>query len=93
MFTYISRKLLQPGVLSSKLQRRPAVWFTVRSRALGSFVSGLAAAVAGNLMGRLLDNDRWSHRFRARTSFFVTITLQGAREFPFTTLSCLFTHL
>ncbi|KAI5828244.1 MFS general substrate transporter [Schizophyllum commune Tattone D] len=55
-----------------------SLWFTVRSRALGSFVSGLAAAVAGNLMGRLLDNDRWSHRFRARTSFFITITLQGA---------------
>ena len=43
-------------------------------------------------MSRLLDNDRWSHRFRARTSFFITITLQGAREFPFTTLSCLFTQ-
>ncbi|KAL1716762.1 major facilitator superfamily domain-containing protein [Schizophyllum commune] len=55
-----------------------SLWFTVRSRALGSFVSGLAAAVAGNLMGRLLDNDRWSHKFRARTSFFITITLQGA---------------
>ncbi|KAI4524914.1 hypothetical protein K525DRAFT_266557 [Schizophyllum commune Loenen D] len=55
-----------------------SLWFTVRSRALGSFVSGLAAAVAGNLMGRLLDNDRWSHRFRARTSFFITITLQDA---------------
>ena len=54
------------------------VWFTVRSRALGSFVSGLAAALAGNLMGRLLDNEKWSLRFRARASFFITATLQGA---------------
>ncbi|KAL1688139.1 major facilitator superfamily domain-containing protein [Schizophyllum commune] len=54
-----------------------SLWFTVRSRALGSFVSGHAAAVAGNLMGRLLDNDCWSHRFCARTSFFMTVTLQG----------------
>ncbi|KAL1660027.1 major facilitator superfamily domain-containing protein [Schizophyllum commune] len=57
-----------------------SLWFTVRSRALGSFVSGLAAAVAGNLMGRLLDNDCWSHRFCARTSFFMTVTLQGVRN-------------
>ncbi|TRM62413.1 hypothetical protein BD626DRAFT_499150 [Schizophyllum amplum] len=55
-----------------------SLWFTVRSRALGSFISGLAAAIAGNLMGRLLDNDKWSHRIRARASFFITVTLQGA---------------
>ncbi|KAL1732944.1 major facilitator superfamily domain-containing protein [Schizophyllum commune] len=76
-FTYISCALL--SLLSCRTSLTPLiVWFTVRSRALGSFVSGLAAALAGNLMGRLLDNEKWSLRFRARASFFITATLQGA---------------
>ncbi|KAL1659692.1 major facilitator superfamily domain-containing protein [Schizophyllum commune] len=76
-FTYISCTSIL--LLSCRTSLTPfIVWFTVRSRALGSFVSGLAAALAGNLMGRLLDNEKWSLRFRARASFFITATLQGA---------------
>ncbi|KIY64858.1 MFS general substrate transporter [Cylindrobasidium torrendii FP15055 ss-10] len=55
-----------------------SLWFTVRARSLGSFLSGVAAAIAGNLMGRLLDNEKWSLRSRARWAFAITSCCQGS---------------
>jgi len=54
-----------------------SLWFTVRSRALGSFLSGVVAAIAGNIFGRVLDNTRWSVRTRARMAFFGLMASQG----------------
>jgi hypothetical protein len=54
------------------------VWFSVRARALGSFVSGLAAVICGNLLGSYLDRATIALRTRARTSFFFILVIQGA---------------
>ncbi|EXJ79873.1 hypothetical protein A1O3_08158 [Capronia epimyces CBS 606.96] len=53
-----------------------ALWFSVRARALGSFLSGIVAVTAGNLLGFWLDRARVSLRLRARSSFFVLSVLQ-----------------
>ncbi|EME42429.1 hypothetical protein DOTSEDRAFT_89823 [Dothistroma septosporum NZE10] len=54
------------------------LWFTVRARALGSFLSGIVAILAGNLLGLFLDNKKLAMRMRGRWSFAVIFTLQGA---------------
>ena len=54
------------------------LWFSVRARALGSFLSGIVAIVAGNVLGYFLDNTKLQVRLRARASFAVIMTLQGA---------------
>lgn len=54
------------------------MWFSVRSRALGSFVSGLVAVTIGNLLGWYLDSHRIALRTRARTAFFSIVVFQGA---------------
>jgi hypothetical protein len=54
------------------------VWFSVRARALGSFVSGIAAVICGNLLGQYLDRAKIALRTRARTSFFFILVIQGA---------------
>lgn len=54
------------------------VWFSVRSRALGSLVSGLVAVTIGNLLGLFLDSKRIALRTRARSAFFVIVVYQGA---------------
>ncbi|KDE09039.1 hypothetical protein MVLG_00757 [Microbotryum lychnidis-dioicae p1A1 Lamole] len=51
--------------------------FSVRARALGSFLSAIVAIVAGNLLGWLLDSKKFSLKSRARYSFFVVLGLQG----------------
>lgn len=55
-----------------------ALWFSVRARALGSFVSGIVAVIAGNLLGVWLDQNRIAITKRARWAFIVIMTLQGA---------------
>ncbi|EUC37403.1 hypothetical protein COCCADRAFT_85564 [Bipolaris zeicola 26-R-13] len=55
-----------------------ALWFSVRARALGSFLSGIIAVICGNLLGAYLDRTSIALRIRARTSFFTIATLQGA---------------
>ncbi|EUC42020.1 hypothetical protein COCMIDRAFT_29291 [Bipolaris oryzae ATCC 44560] len=55
-----------------------ALWFSVRARALGSFLSGIIAVICGNLLGTYLDRTSIALRIRARTSFAVIATLQGA---------------
>lgn len=55
-----------------------SLWFSVRARALGSFLSGIVAIVAGNVLGAFLDRTKWSLKGRARGAFFVILGLQGA---------------
>ncbi|KAL6413304.1 hypothetical protein AUP68_02811 [Ilyonectria robusta] len=55
-----------------------ALWFSVRARALGSFVSGIVAVIAGNLLGLWLDQAQIALKKRARWAFAVIMTLQGA---------------
>ncbi|KAJ4327632.1 hypothetical protein N0V84_001881 [Fusarium piperis] len=54
-----------------------SLWFTVRARALGSFLGGLIAVIAGNVLGTWLDRVTVPLKTRARSSFAVIATLQG----------------
>lgn len=54
------------------------LWFTVRARALASFISGIAAMIGGNILGAFIDRQKWSERARGRWSFLILVTLQGA---------------
>lgn len=54
-----------------------ALWFSVRARALGSFLSGIIAVIVGNLLGLWLDQHQISLRKRSRWAFAVIMTLQG----------------
>lgn len=53
------------------------MWFSVRARALGSFLSGIVALIAGNVLGAFLDNKRISLKARSRGAFFTILGLQG----------------
>ncbi|KAL2162498.1 hypothetical protein VTH06DRAFT_7412 [Thermothelomyces fergusii] len=55
-----------------------ALWFSVRARALGSFLSGIVAVISGNILGHWLDRTKISLRTRARSSFAVLVVFQGA---------------
>ncbi|KZT66503.1 DUF895 domain membrane protein [Daedalea quercina L-15889] len=55
-----------------------SLWFTVRVRALGSFLSGIVAMSAGNILGAFLDATKLKLHTRARWAFFVVFGLQGA---------------
>lgn len=54
-----------------------SLWFSVRVRALGSFVSGLVAMAAGNILGSLLDSKKISLRNRSSGAFLSVLGLQG----------------
>jgi MFS family permease len=53
------------------------LWFSVRARALGSFLSGVVALISGNILGAFLDSKRVSLKTRARSAYFVVLGLQG----------------
>ncbi|KAL1622722.1 hypothetical protein SLS54_004741 [Diplodia seriata] len=55
-----------------------SLWFTVRARALGSFLSGIVAMAAGNVLGAFLDRTQLKLHTRARWAFFTIFGLQGA---------------
>lgn len=55
-----------------------SLWFSVRVRALGSFIAGIVAIISGNILGAWLDRKQISLKTRARGAFFVILTLQGA---------------
>ena len=59
-----------------------SLWFSVRARALGSFLSGIVAIIAGNILGAFLDRQKLTLRTRARGSFFTVLGLQGAWWIP-----------
>ncbi|KAK7725925.1 hypothetical protein SLS63_007917 [Diaporthe eres] len=53
-----------------------SLWFSVRARALGSFVGGLAAIITGNLLGYWIDRTNIPLKRRTRLAFAVIVTLQ-----------------
>lgn len=53
------------------------LWFSVRARALGSFLSGIVALTVGNLLGAFLDNKSISLKTRTRAAFFLVVGWQG----------------
>lgn len=53
------------------------LWFSVRARALGSFLSGILALTVGNVLGAFLDMQKLSLKLRTRSAFIVILTLQG----------------
>jgi MFS family permease len=53
------------------------LWFSVRSRALGSFLSGVVALIIGNVLGTFLDNKSVSLRTRSRSAFIFVVSWQG----------------
>ncbi|KAI4853534.1 MFS general substrate transporter [Aureobasidium sp. EXF-8845] len=55
-----------------------ALWFSVRARALGSFLSGIVAVTLGNFLGRFLDHTNLNLKSRSRGAFFTILGLQGA---------------
>ncbi|KAI0157934.1 major facilitator superfamily domain-containing protein [Hypoxylon sp. FL1284] len=55
-----------------------ALWFSVRARALGSFLSAIVSVICGNLLGLWLDQHQISLRKRTRWAFALIMILQGA---------------
>ncbi|KAJ5993997.1 hypothetical protein N7451_009721 [Penicillium sp. IBT 35674x] len=53
------------------------LWLSVRARALGSFLSGVVALIAGNLLGAFLDKKSISLKVRTRSAFFFVVGWQG----------------
>ncbi|KAK7059027.1 hypothetical protein VNI00_001651 [Paramarasmius palmivorus] len=71
--------LIAQGVYSEAVMfTYQSLWFTVRARALGSFLSGIVAVISGNLLGAFLDYTKLEVRKRARWAFFTILGLQGA---------------
>lgn len=54
------------------------LWFSVRVRALGSFLAGVVALISGNVLGAYLDSKKLPLHVRSRWSFGVIMALQGA---------------
>lgn len=54
-----------------------SLWFSVRVRALGSFLFGLVAMAAGNVLGVFLDSKKIPLRDRSRGAFLTILGLQG----------------
>ncbi|KAL7812904.1 MFS general substrate transporter [Trichoderma aethiopicum] len=55
-----------------------SLWFSVRARALGSFLGGIVAIIIGNLTGWWLDQNKISLKVRARYTFWFIVVTQGA---------------
>jgi MFS family permease len=71
--------LIAQGVYSEAVMFTfESLWFSVRARALGSFLSGIVAIISGNLLGAFLDRKNISLKRRARIAFVVILGLQGA---------------
>ncbi|KIP03687.1 hypothetical protein PHLGIDRAFT_121349 [Phlebiopsis gigantea 11061_1 CR5-6] len=51
--------------------------FSVRARALGSFLSAIVAITVGNILGWFLDRNSIALKTRARSAFVVVLGLQG----------------
>lgn len=55
-----------------------AMWFSVRSRALGSLMSGIVPVIGGNILGWWLDRNSISLKIRSRVAFWTLVVIQGA---------------
>ncbi|ETN39520.1 uncharacterized protein HMPREF1541_05746 [Cyphellophora europaea CBS 101466] len=69
-----------------------SLWFSVRARALGSFLSALIAVTCGNGLGMWLDRTSVKLSTRSRVAFGVIVTLQGAWWIWTTVLVTKFRH-
>ncbi|KIW62385.1 hypothetical protein PV04_10565 [Phialophora macrospora] len=69
-----------------------SLWFTVRARALGSFLSGIIAVTCGNILGQHLDRTKTSMKFRSRSAFLTIVVLQGGWWIWATVLVTKFRH-
>ncbi|KIW32200.1 uncharacterized protein PV07_03759 [Cladophialophora immunda] len=69
-----------------------SLWFSVRARALGSFVSGIIAVTCGNVLGHYLDRTKLSVKLRSRSAFFTIVVLQGGWWIWATVLVTKFRH-
>jgi hypothetical protein len=69
-----------------------SLWFTVRARALGSFLSGIIAVTCGNILGRYLDRTKTSMKFRSRSAYLIIVVLQGGWWIWATVLVTKFRH-
>lgn len=70
--------LIAQGVYSEAVMYTfEALWFSVRARALGSFLSGIVALIAGNILGAFLDYTKIRLKIRARAAFITILGLQG----------------
>lgn len=81
---FISRKFLciipficQAVYTEAVMFSYEGLWFSVRARALGSFLSGIIALIIGNLLGAFLDNKSISLKRRTRSAFFFVVGWQG----------------
>lgn len=54
------------------------LWFTVRARALASFLSGIFAIVGGHVLGAFIDTKRLSEKFRGQGAWLFITVVQGA---------------
>ncbi|KAJ5232664.1 hypothetical protein N7468_005620 [Penicillium chermesinum] len=57
------------------------LWLSVRGRALGSFLSGVVALIAGNIFGLFLDSKSISLKTRTRGGFIFVVTWQGCAQY------------
>lgn len=54
------------------------LWFTVRARALASFLSGIFAIIGGHCLGAFIDTKRLSEKLRGQGAWLVLTVMQGA---------------
>jgi hypothetical protein len=80
---FISPEFLMVMPLMVQADYTEAVMFTflslrysVRARALGSFLSGIVSIIAGNVLGYFLDRNKASLRSRARWGFAILLAFQ-----------------
>ncbi|TFA98329.1 hypothetical protein CCMA1212_009984 [Trichoderma ghanense] len=69
-----------------------SLWFSVRARALGSFLGGIVAIIIGNLTGWWLDQNKISLKVRARYTFWFIVVTQGAWWLWATIISTRYRH-
>lgn len=81
---FISRKFLsiipficQAVYTEAVMFSYEGLWFSVRARALGSFLSGIIALTVGNLLGAFLDNKSIYLKTRTRSALFFVVGWQG----------------
>ncbi|OQE12958.1 hypothetical protein PENFLA_c058G10132 [Penicillium flavigenum] len=76
-FLYIIPFICQAVYTEAVMFSYEGLWFSVRARALGSFLSGVIALIIGNLLGAFLDTKRISLKKRSRYAFFLVVGWQG----------------
>ncbi|EKV19108.1 hypothetical protein PDIG_06050 [Penicillium digitatum PHI26] len=76
-FLFIVPFLCQAVYTEPVMLSHERLWFTVRARALGSFLSGVIALIIGNLLGAFLETRRIFLKKRSRYGFFLVVGWQG----------------